>query len=145
MLYNDLAKSLSHARQFERANHYLREAQALCRDLGELAPRRSLDLLLSRSLFIRERFFERRIYGSVGQLDDLLGTIEAGLTYPLDSPDVVLQEMLRKASIPLLIGMARWEEVVEVFRQCQAQARQLRLHNQQRDLSYLARTLKLSS
>lgn len=142
-LYNDLVKSLSHAREFDLAKYYLGQAQAVCAELEELAPRRSLDLLISRSLFIRECFVARRILGPVGQLDALAEALAAGLEEPLECEDVVLRELLRKAYIPVLVSLSRREEAEEIFRECQVRAERHQLHNQRRDLAYLAHALKM--
>lgn len=142
-LYNDLAKASSHARQFDAAMGYFREAHAICHELEERENRRSLDLLITEGTFIREFFFEKGIFGQVQDLQKLAESIERAVALPLGSEDLVLRELLLKSYIPVLVGTNRRDEAEEVFRQCECRARQNRLHNQQRDLTYLGRALKL--
>jgi hypothetical protein len=93
--------------------------------------------------FIRELFFEKGIFGVVHDLEELAESIEQAVALPLESEDLVLRELLLKSYIPVLFSTERKEEAEEVFRQCQSRARQNRLYNQQRDLTYLGRALKL--
>lgn len=143
--YSDLAKTLSHARQFDLAKRYLKEAQSICNELEELAPRRALDLLITRAVFVRECFLDKRIFGHASQLDKLAESINNGATHCFEFDDVVLTELLLKSQIPMLVGTGKREEAEEILKHCQVHARHHRLYNQQRDLLYLARSLRLGS